>query len=178
MDDQRLLLLAKESNFDLDKLAIKSSAFDRDCNPDLPLEVVADWGSAISLFCVCQERNYDFVNNCATKRKCQNFINEFFVKPDESSNILIKELCGQLTDYYKTHRCKKIHYYRDKYGDSRNPNVLNSMSYNQLAISYLKKAGWEVVEHAHRGMEPPQSDKYLLWGLVLREERENLPLVR
>lgn len=27
-------------------------------------------------------------------------------------------------------------------------------------------------------MEPPQSDKYLLWGLVLREERENLPLVR
>ncbi len=178
LDDQRLMLLAKESNFDLDKLAIKSSAFDRDCNPDLPLEVVADWGSAISLFCVCQERNYDFVNNCATKRKCQNFINEFFVKPDESSNILIKELCGQLTDYYKTHRCKKIHYYRDKYGDSRNPNVLNSMSYNQLAISYLKKAGWEVIEHTHKGMEPPQSDKYLLWGLILREERENLPLVR
>ena len=52
------------------------------------------------------------------------------------------------------------------------------MSYNQLAISYLKKAGWEVVEHTHKGMEPPQSDKYLLWGLILREERENLPLVR
>ncbi|MBQ4433912.1 MAG: hypothetical protein II894_07145 [Bacteroidales bacterium] len=26
--------------------------------------------------------------------------------------------------------------------------------------------------------ERPQSDKYLLWGLILREERENLPLVR
>ena len=52
------------------------------------------------------------------------------------------------------------------------------MSYNQLAISYLKKAGWEVIEHTHKGMEPPQSDKYLLWGLILREERESLPLVR
>ncbi|MDL2309440.1 hypothetical protein LJC53_07660, partial [Bacteroidales bacterium OttesenSCG-928-C03] len=30
----------------------------------------------------------------------------------------------------------------------------------------------------HKGMEPPQSDKYLLWGLVLREERDDLPLVR
>ena len=52
------------------------------------------------------------------------------------------------------------------------------MSYNQLAASYLRQAGWEVIEHAHKGMEPPQSDKYLLWGLILREEREDLPLVR
>lgn len=52
------------------------------------------------------------------------------------------------------------------------------MSYNQLAITYFKQAGWEVIEHIHKGMEPPQSDKYLLWGLILREERDNLPLVR
>lgn len=52
------------------------------------------------------------------------------------------------------------------------------MSYNQLAISYFMKASWEVLEHSHKGMEPTQSDKYLLRGLILREERENLPLVR
>jgi len=178
LDDKRLLTIAKETDFDLSKLTTKSSTFDSDCNPDLPIEVVADWGSSISLFSVCQERNFDFLNGCATSRKCQNFINEFYVKPDENSNILIKELCGQLTEYYKYHNCKKIHFYRDRYGDSRNPNILNSMSYNQLAITYFKQAGWEVIEHIHKGMEPPQSDKYLLWGLILREERDNLPLVR
>ena len=178
LDDTRLMNFAKESDFDFARLQINNCAFDRDSNPDLPLEIVPDWGSSICLFCVCQERQFDFVSGTVTQQKCQNFINEFFVKPDENSNVLIKELCEQFTGYYSTHQHKKVHYYRDKYGDSRNPNIINSMSYNQLAISYLKKAGWEVIEHTHKGMEPPQSDKYLLWGLILRQERKDMPLVR
>ncbi|MDL2308889.1 hypothetical protein LJC68_10055 [Bacteroidales bacterium OttesenSCG-928-B11] len=178
LDDKNILEYAKNTNFDIDRLQIKNSLFDRDCNADLPIEIVPDWGSSISLFCVCQQRNYDFVGDRITGQTCQNFINEFFVKPDENSNVLIKELCGQFTEYYKHHNNKTLHYYRDRYGDSRNPNIINSMSYNQLAISYFRQAGWEVREFVHKGMEPPQSDKYLLWGLVLREERDDLPLVR
>ena len=178
LDDGRLFGLAKESNFDFARLQIKNSSFDRDCQSDLPLEIVPDWGSSISLFCVCQESSTDYITGCRSPQRCQNFINEFFVKPDQNSNVLIKELCEQFTAYYSAHNHKKVHYYRDKYGDSRNPNIINSMSYNQLAVSYLKKAGWEVIEHTHKGMEPPQSDKYLLWGLILRQERKELPLVR
>jgi len=178
LDDNRIMGIARENDFDFQQMLIKSSVFDRDCNPDLPLEIVPDWGSSICLFCVCQERNFDYITQTATQQRCQNFINEFFVKPDQNSNVLIKELCEQFCEYYKTHANKKINFFRDKYGDSRNPNIINSMSYNQLAISYLKKAGWEVVEHTHKGMEPPQSDKYLLWGLILRQERADLPLVR
>lgn len=178
LDDKGILELARNTNFDMEQLQVKNSLFDRDCNADLPIEIVPDWGSSISLFCVCQERNYDFVRNRASEQVCQNFINEFFVKPDENNNVLIKELCGQFIDYYKHHNNKTLHYYRDRYGDSRNPNIINSMSYNQLAISYFRKGGWEVREYTHKGMEPPQSDKYLLWGLVLREERKELPLVR
>ena len=178
LDDKALLEFARNTNFDMEKLQIKNSLYDRDCNADLPIEIVPDWGSSISLFCVCQQRNFDFVNNRTSEQTCQSFINEFFVKPDENNNVLIRELCGQFTEYYKHHKNKTLHYYRDRYGDSRNPNIINSMSYNQLAISYFKQAGWEVKEFAHKGMEPPQSDKYLLWGLILKEERKDLPLVR
>jgi hypothetical protein len=132
----------------------------------------------LKTYSVCQESSEDYITGLRSPQRCQNFINEFFVKPDTNSNVLIKELCEQFTAYYSTHNHKKVHYYRDRYGDSRNPNIINSMSYNQLAISYLKKSGWEVIEHTHRGMEPPQSDKYLLWGLILRQERKELPLVR
>jgi hypothetical protein len=178
LNDSMIMDDAKKNDFDLARLQIKSSAFDKDCNPDLPLEIVPDWGSSISLFCVCQERNFDLITRTNSPQRCQNFINEFFVKPDTNSNVLIKELCEQFTAYYSTHRQKKVNYYRDRFGDSRNPNIINSMSYNQLAVSYLRKEGWEVVEHTHKGMEPPQSDKYLLWGLILRQERKELPLVR
>lgn len=175
-DQEELMRAAKETNFELKET--NSSLYDRDCNPSLPIEIVPDWGSSISLFCVCQERNFDFAKGLTTKLRVQNFINEFFVKPDNNSNVLIKELCMKFTEYYRHHQCKELHYYRDKYGDHRNPNVVNSKSFNQEAIENFKKAGWKVIEEQYPGMEPPYSDKYLLWGKILREDDERLPLVR
>lgn len=178
LNDAGLIQLAKDTNFDLNRISAQNSNYDTDCNPSLPLEIVPDWGSSISLFCVIQERNFDIQNGIITKQPINYFINEFFVKPDGNSNVLIKELCGLFSDYYANHTTRKLIYYRDRYGDSKNPNVLHSKSFNQQAIDYLKKAGWEVEEKVHPGMEPPQSDKYLLWGLILREDDANLPLVR
>jgi hypothetical protein len=178
LNDKKLIELAQNTNYDIEALSIKTSQYDEDCNPSLPLEIFPDWQGSIALLCVCQERNFDYVQNIMTQRKCHNFINEFFVKPDENSNILIKELCEQFTDYYKYHHKKELHYYRDRYGDSRNPNIVNSKSFNEQAIEYLKKKGWDVFEHSHKGMEPPMSDKYLLWGILLKEQDTNLPLIR
>ncbi|MDD4847604.1 MAG: hypothetical protein PHR53_02420 [Bacteroidales bacterium] len=178
LDEAGILQSAKKSDFDMELLSYQNSLYDKDCNPALPIEIVPDWGSSISLFCVVQERNFDFATGIATKQPVNNFINEFFVKPEGNSNILIKELCNNFSNYYRHHQNKRIIYYRDRYGDSRNPNIVNSKSFNAQAVDYLKKEGWKVEERVHQGMEPPQSDKYLLWGIILKEERTDYPLVR
>jgi hypothetical protein len=67
----------------------------------------SDWGSSINLFCVCQERPYDFVNGVDTQMPCFNFINEFYVKPDGNSNALINQLCTDFAEYYRNHTNKQ-----------------------------------------------------------------------
>ena len=37
--------------------------------------------------------------------------------------------------------------------------------------------GWTVVPKAHRGQEPPQHDKYLLWMNILKGKDERFPKV-
>jgi hypothetical protein len=178
LDDNLLKQIAKDTNYNIDILMAQTSRYDRDCNPALPLEIVPDWGSSINLFCVGQERNYDFVNGITTTQPCFNFINEFYVKPDGKSNILINQLCSDFSEYYKNHTNRHLLYYRDRYGDRKNPNVVNHKSYNQQAIERLEQLGWEVEEIVHKGNEPPQSDKYLLWGDLLSEEKDTLPKIR
>lgn len=176
---QMIMAMAKETNFDYKPEDILgSSVYDRDCNPSLPLEIVPDWGSAICLFSVSQTRNYDFVSGKTTQQEVHNIINEFFVKPDGNSNVLIKELCANFSRHYSKHANRELHYYKDKYGDSRNPNIVKSKTYNQLAVEYLTAAGWTVIEHEHPSMEPPQSDKYVLINSILKEDNPELPLFR
>ena len=178
-DSKLIKQMAADNNYAYtpDKI-LSSSMYDKDCNTAVPLEIVPDWGSAISLFSVSQTRNFDFVTECTTTQQVQNFINEFYVKPDGNSNVLIKELCEKFSNYYKHHRNRTLHYYKDKYGDSRNPNIVKSKTYNEMAVEYLTKLGWEVETHEHPGIEPPQSDKYILIGMILKEEDISLPLFR
>jgi len=178
LDEELLKNLAKDTDFDLEQLSSQNSIQDRDCNTAIPLEIVPDWGSAISLFCVCQTRNFDYKTGLTSQRPVFNFINEFYSKPEGNSNILIKELCDQFCNYYKSHQNRRLLYYRDRYGDHKNPAVVNSKSFNEQAIEYLTKRGWNIEEIVHKGMEPPMSDKYLLWGMILREEDPTLPIIR
>lgn len=155
-----------------------SSIYDADCNSSQPLELAFDWGSSISLMIVAQERGWDFAKNTASNHKYLTQINEFFVKPDDSSNVMITELVKKFCDYYASHVCKEVVFCKDKYGDHKNPNIANSRTFNEMAIEELQRNGWSVEVIEHRGMEPPQSDKYLLWGFMLSEEREDLPRFR
>src|SRR5690606_719360 len=100
-------------------LSAPDCRFDLDCNPSLPLEVTPDWGSSINLFTVGQERNYNFVSKLVEPVDC--FINEFFNKPQEVNIPMINELVQQFNRYYKQHPTKEVIYYRDRYGDSRQP---------------------------------------------------------
>jgi len=77
--------------------------------------------------------------------------------------------------YYSPHPTRKIIYFRDRYGDSRQPNAKNSKTYNEQAVDRFIKNGWAVETRVHKGMEPPQHDKYLLWMNILKGKDTRYP---
>lgn len=164
-DDDYIRGVADNENFNWDKLSKLDSRADLDCDPKQPLEISVDWGSKIAVFSVAQERNFDFVSKIF--RKTDNVINEFFVKPQEEEDVMINAIVDKFCDYYQHHILKKLIFYRDKYGDARRPD--NKKTYNEQAIDRFIQRGWTVEQRTHKGMEPPQHDKYLLWAYILKE---------
>ena len=174
-NDDFITSFAHQNNFDTNSLGNPDCRFDLDCDPSRPIEVTPDWGSSINLFSVGQERNYNFVTKVVQPVDC--VINEFFNKPQETNIPMIDELVHQFNDYYKNHPTKEVIYFRDRYGDSRQPNVKNSSSFNSQAIDLFEKLGWTVFSRSHKGQEPPQHDKYLLWTNILKGNDKKFPTV-
>jgi len=174
-NDDHIRQVAQNSNYDANSMATRNSLFDLDCDPNRPLEIVPDWGAKINLFSVGQERNFNFVTKIVEKTDC--IINEFFIKPEQTKNVPVDDLVDQFCAYYKSHSCRDLMYFRDRYGDHRQPNVKNSKPYNEQAIERLQKNGWRVTSMVHKGMEPPQHDKYLLWANILKGSNTKFPKV-
>lgn len=177
-DEDRLKGFTSQAGFDFAEADFRSSIFDKDCDATAPLELSFDWGSKICVMQVSQPRYWDFVQGVASEQVCQTMINEFYSKPDGNDNVLIEDLLGQFCQYYESHSCREVVFFKDKYGDHRNPNVLNSKTYNEMALDVLKRHGWSVSVKEHKGTEPPQSDKYVLWGIILNEQDPNYPKFR
>lgn len=175
-NDSYIRDLAENTNWNMDKLSVHDSRFDLDCDQNTPLEIVPDWGAKICLFSVAQEKEYDFVTKKVSKVDC--VINEFFTKPDSSTTTMISELVDMFSNYYGNQLNREVRYYRDRYGDSRQPNAKNAKSYNEQAIERLRNNGWVVTSIVHKGMEPPQHDKKLLWDNILRGSDPRYPIVR
>jgi hypothetical protein len=171
-NDSFLRDYAENTNWDFQKLGTPDSRFDMDCDPTKPLEISPDWGAKIALFTIGQERNFDFVSRLAIPT--DNFINEFFIKPDQSPGVMINTLVDDFCNYYQHQQCREIIYYHDKYGDHKQPNAKNSETYNQQAIARFNKNKWRVVSKHHKGMEPPQHEKFLLWANILKKENEDV----
>lgn len=168
--------LAENSKWDFDQLEnFNNSSQDLDCDPTKPIELVPDWGSSICLFSIGQERNYNFVTKVVEPVDC--VINEFFAKPDNTNDVIVNELVDKVCQYYAPNSCKDIFYYRDRYGDSRQPNVKASKPYNEQAMDRFKKNGWNVYPKVHPGQEPPQHEKYLLWQNILKGKDPKFPKV-
>ncbi len=168
---------AEDTDFDWKQLGDNNdSRRDLDCDPNRAIEITPDWGSVAAFLEVGQERNFDFRTNLISTRPIDNNINEFFVKRDEVADTMINALIDQFCHYYRNHSRKKVCYYRDRYGDSRRPD--NKKSYNEMAIDRLMAKGWEVEQKVHKGMEPPQHDKYLLWASILSEQDLRFPIKR
>ncbi len=167
--------MAENSNWDIDMLSTQDSRFDLDCDPNRPLEIVPDWGAKINLLSVGQERNYNFVTKMVEPVDC--VINEFHIKPQDAKNVPVDDLVDMFCNYYKEHPCRDLFFFRDRYGDHRQPNVKNSKPYNEQAIERLERRGWRVTAKVHKGMEPPQHDKYLLWSNILKGNDPRYPKV-
>lgn len=177
INDSYIRDFAENTDYDWRKLGgIDDSRRDLDCNPNLPLEITCDWGSAASFMEVAQERNFDFVTKMLTEQPVDNNINEFFVKPDDSDDTMVNSLIDKFCDFYRYHINKTVHFYRDKYGDARRAN--SKKTYNEIAIQRLERHGWTVIQHTHHGIEPPQHDKYLLWAAILAESDPRFPKKR
>jgi len=171
-NDDYIRGVAENSNWDIAQLENENCKFDLDCDPNRPLEIVPDWGSHIALFSVGQERNYNFVTKIVEPVDCT--INEFFVKPN-TPGVMIDDLVDKVCKYYSPHPTRRITYFRDRYGDTRQPNAKNSKTYNEQAVDRFTKNGWTVEARVHKGMEPPQHDKYLLWMNILKGKDPRYP---
>lgn len=176
-NDSYIRDFAEDNNFNWQMLSEEDSRMDSDCNTAQPLEIVMDWGSAASFLSVGQVWDYDWHDRRhVEKRKVDCTINEFFVKRDELEDTEVNALVDKFCHYYRYHANKTVDFYRDRYGDAHRAN--SKKTYNELAIDRLKKHGWTVRQHVHRGIEPPQHDKYLLWSYILKETDTRFPLFR
>ena len=168
---------AENTNFAWKQLADTDSRMDADCNPNRPIEVCFDWGSSASFLEVAQPSHFDFTTKTLYQNRIvDNTINEFFVKRTEESDTEVNALVDKFCHYYRYHVNKTVHFYRDRYGDARRAN--SKKTYNESAIERFQSHGWTVQQFAHRGMEPPQHDKYLLWSFITAETDERYPLKR
>lgn len=168
---------AENTNFAWQQLADTDSRMDADCNPNRPIEVCFDWGSSASFLEVAQPSHFDFSTKTLYQtRIVDNTINEFFVKRTEESDTEVNALVDKFCHYYRYHVNKTVHFYRDRYGDARRANT--KKTYNESAIERFMSHGWTVQQFTHRGMEPPQHDKYLLWSFITAETDERYPLKR
>ena len=177
-NDSYIRDFAENVYFNWKRLAEEDSRMDMDCNPNKPLEITPDWGSSACFLEVAQCGHFDFsAKRLYPDRVVDNTINEFFVKREDTDGLTeVDALIDMFCRYYRFHPCKTVDFYRDRYGDARRAN--SKKTYNQCAIDRLMKHGWTVVEHVHRGMEPPQHDKYLLWSYVLAETDTRYPVKR
>ena len=175
-NDSYIRDFAEDVDFNFQQLGDTHSLMDADCNPNEPLELSFDWGSSASFLEVAQESSYDWNSHTNIKdRVVDNTINEFYVHND-GDDTMINALVDKFTNYYRHHVNKVVLFYRDRYGDHRSAS--SKRTYNEIAVRRLEAAGWMVEQKVHRGMEPPQHDKYLLWASILAEKDGRYPIKR
>lgn len=168
---------AENTDFNWQQLAATDSRMDADCNPNQPIEIVCDWGSSACFLEVAQPGHFDWATKTLHPvRIVDNTINEFFVKRNDESDTEVNALVDKFCHYYRFHPCRQLHFYRDRYGDAHRAN--SKKTYNQSAIERLEKNNWDVRQFTHRGIEPPQHDKYLLWSYITAETDERYPIKR
>ena len=133
---------------------------DSDHDLHAPIVISIDWGGKINCMVVGQDTAAGF-----------DFTNCFHVKkPDIIDDLITKKFLP----YYGPHEKKVVHLWYDRSGNSARPD--SNITYAQQVEKILTMANW-TVQGMVRGLDPPHSDKYLLWAKILSGS-DNMPTVR
>ena len=148
--------------FNFEKLISVDSRQDEDCDPEQPLHIGLDFGTAINWMVVGQElrKNNEF-----------NFIKNFYVKFPK----IIDHLVQEFIKYYTHHKRKMIYIYPDAQGNWRQPN--KDETFVQTIVKLLKQAGWQTVVVNEKRYNKEQNDTHLLWSRILLGRDAQLPKV-
>lgn len=119
----------------------KDSRWDKDCDPNSPLNISHDWG-AFNCLTVDQYSdrpwfiNEDFTIPAHTVR----FLNYMYVSHPRIHTDLAKDFC----EYYKHHKNKRVFQYGDKSGNNKMANSKATM-FDEVG-DVLRRYGWYVIK--------------------------------
>jgi hypothetical protein len=136
---------------------------DMDYDPDLPLCVNIDPGSAI---------NVAVIKQIHEKLKEQRTLKSFWRKHPSIIQELIEH---DVLPYYAKHRRKVVHLFYDRTAKSRVANSRTTVADDVIAI--FRKAGWRVEDRTVRRVVT-QDEKYHVIGKVMKEDDPGLYKVR
>lgn len=105
------------------------SRWDKDVDPNKPLNVSHDWG-AFNCITVDQHNQKD---------NTIRFLNYMYVKHPE----IIDDLAEKFCKYYKYHKEKIVYQWGDKSGNKKEANA--KLTYFQQFADVLRKNGWRVI---------------------------------
>lgn len=142
------------------KAVKKDSRWDKDCDPNQPLNISHDWGA---FNCITVDQEDKKLNEV-------RFINYMYVSHPE----ILDDLAQQFCDYYSHHKKKTIHQYGDKSGNNRVGNA-KLTNFDQFA-DILRKNGWRVIREKNGDVEHLARHNFI--NNLHREEDDRLPRIR
>lgn len=145
--------------FNREKLTLKDSRWDEDCDTNLPINISHDWGAFNT---ITIDQYHERLNEV-------RFINHLWVKHPQ----IIDDLANNFCDYYQHHKKKLIYQWGDKSGAKREANA-KLTNFEQFA-SILEARGWRVIKMKTGDIS--HLDRHNFISKLHREEDRNLPKV-
>jgi len=138
----------------------RDSRWDKDCDPDVLINISHDWGAFNSITIDQYKRNDNTIR----------FINCMYVSHPEIHIDLAKKFC----EYYKHHKYKVVHQWGDKSGNKKEAN--SKLTYFEEFAQVLKKNGWSVSRKKIGDIEHLERHRFI--SKMHNEDEARLPKVR
>lgn len=156
--------------FNTNKLSKKDSRWDKDCDPNQPLNISHDWGAFNCITVDQYSKKPLFINDQFTiPGNTVRFINYMYVSHPRIHTDLAKDFC----EYYNYHKNKVVHQFGDKSGNNAMANSKDTM-FNEFA-NVLRKNGWRVIKE--RTGDAEHLGRHDFINKLHKAEDQTLPMV-
>lgn len=155
----------EEHGYQLATMDDKDARIQADVLPDQPLRIGQDWGGSINYMVVGQDQ-------VDGQRRVLRIPKIFYVKHPRILDDVFREFC----QYFRHHRRKLVYFHYDHTGDNRQAN--SQLTFADQAEAILRDNGWTVVRQVNHQLAANPEERYYLWGRILKEDDEALPILR